>query len=107
MPEREVEALEVVVGTSRRGVCACGAGSNIQEAEAMEIVFMQLYLQLWGRAPSPLAKRQWEHGNMELKEEPHRAGPTGVKDTKIQVNVDNVLRGPASVQRKGDEIRRS
>lgn len=87
----------------RRGVI----GGNIQEVEPMEIVFLELYLQMWGRAPSSLAKRPREHGNMELKEEPHRAGPTGVKDTKIQVNVDNVLRGPASVQRKGDEIQRS
>lgn len=73
----------------------------------MEIAFLKLYLRLWGRAPFPLAKRLREHGNMELKEEPHRAGPTGVKDTKIQVNEDNVLRGPASVQRKGEEIWRS
>lgn len=47
-------------------------GGNTQEAEAMEIVFLELYLQPWGRAPSPLAKRPWEHGNMGLKEEPHR-----------------------------------
>ena len=41
MPERGVEALGM------------GQEGNIQEAEAMGIVFLKLSLQPWGRAPEP------------------------------------------------------
>lgn len=52
MPEREVEAWGAVGG---------GGGGNIQQAEAMEMVFLRHYLQPLGRAPE--LKHTLQEGN--------------------------------------------